>query len=182
VSDNGVGPADAPGSGPVDGGTGPSSDAPGGIPPRPPIRLDGMREIRAPRERAWAILTDPAAVAACLPVPATAEIVATDRFVVVATVTVVMFPLRVIVDGRFVERVEPERAVLTGTAAVPGGSVSVEARVEFRAEADGTTTLAWGLEAVPTGLAAALAGQGVPPAVLEAVERTLACLVARIEA
>lgn len=149
--------------------------------PAASIRLDGTREIRAARERAWAILTDPAEVAACLPVPATAEALPPDGFRVVATVTVVMFPLRVVVDGRFVERVAPERAVLTGTAAVPGGSVSVEARLELVAGTDGTTMLRWELEATPLGLAAALAGEGVPPAVVEAVERTLACLVARIE-
>ena len=165
-------------SGPGGGAAG--GPGPDGAAARPPIRLDGTRTIRAPRERAWAVLTDPAAVAACLPVPATAETVPPDRFLVVASVTVI-FPLRIVVDGRFVERLAPERAILAGVATVPGGGVSVEARFELRTEPDGTTTLAWELEAVPTGLAAALAGQGVPPAVLDAVGRTLACLIARIE-
>lgn len=163
------GPSGGPAGGP----------SPDGAAARQPIRLEGTRTIRAPRERAWAILTDPAAVAVCLPVPATAESVPPDGFVVVASVTVI-FPLRIVVEGRFVERLAPERAVLAGAATVPGGGVSVEARFVLRAEADATTTLSWELEAVPTGLAAALAGQGVPSAVLDAVERTLACLVARI--
>lgn len=153
-----------------------------GAPPRPPIRLEGERRVRASRERAWAVLTDPTAVAGCLPVPATAEIVPPDGFRVVASVTVLVFPLRVVVDGQFVERVAPERAVLGGTAVVPGGSVTVEARLELHADADTASTLRWALVATPAGLAAALAGDGVPPGVLEAVERTLACLVDRIEA
>jgi carbon monoxide dehydrogenase subunit G len=167
VSGPGGGRADGPG--------------PGQVPAPPPIRLDGRRAIRAGRERAWEVLTDPESVAACLPVPATAETVPPDGFVVVATMTVFMLPLRIVVEGRFVERVAPERAVLAGAATVPGGGVAVEARFVLRAEPDGTTTLAWELEAVPTGLAAALAGQGIPTAVLDAVERTLACLVARVE-
>ena len=161
--------------------TGPANGQ-GNAPVRPPIRVDGQRRIRGPRERAWAVLTDPVAVAACLPVPATAETTPPDGFRVTATVTVIVFPLRVVVDGRFVERVAPERAVIAATALVPGGSVAVEARLDFDADAgDATTTLRWQLEAVPAGSAAALAGDGVPAAALEAVERTLACLIARIE-
>lgn len=167
---------DGQASGPEQGGR-----ANAGAPPPPPIVLDGARTIRASREHAWAILTDPAAVAACLPVPATAETIPPDAFCVVATVTVVLFPIRLVVTGRFVERVAPERAVLAGTAVVPGGGVTVQARLELRADAEDATTLTWQLEATPTGLAATLAGQGVPPAVLEGVERTLSCLVARAE-
>lgn len=169
-------------SGPADGVVPDRSPdgSPDGSPGRPPIRLAGTRRIAASRERAWAVLTDPSEVAACLPVAATAETVPPDAFVVVATVTVVLFPLRVAVEGRFVERVAPERAVLAGAATVPGGGVSVEAELVLVVEPDGTTTLHWAVEAVPSGLAAALAGDGVPKAVVDAVERTLDCLVARI--
>jgi len=177
-------------SAPTGGGNGARPAVPGegpdiatdGDPGRPRFRIAGERTIRAGRERAWATLTDPLAVAACLPVPATAEMVPPDGFVVAATVTVLLFQLRVAVEGRFVERVEPERAVLRGTAVVPGGGVSVEARLELRADTDTSTTLRWELEASPTGLAATLAGDGgVPAPVLDAVERTLGCLVARAE-
>lgn len=147
-----------------------------------PVRIDGRREIRAPRARAWDVLTDPVAVGACLPVPALTETPAPDIFRVTATVTVLVFPVRVVVEGRFVERVAPDRAVIAATAVIPGGSVAVVARLEFVAAPGDAATLHWEVEAVPAGSAAAFAGDRVPAAALEAVERTLACLVARIEA
>ena len=150
-------------------------------PAQAPIRVGGRREIRAPRDRAWAVLTDPAAVAACLPVPAVAESAPPDGFRVTAIVTVLVFPVRVVVEGRFLEREAPDRAVIAATAIVPGGSVAVEARLELDAAPGDATTLRWEVEAVPAGSAAALAGDRVPAAAVEAVERTLACLVSRIE-
>jgi len=169
-------------TGAVNGQEGASANGPESAPARPPIRVDGQRQIRASRERAWAVLTDPVAVAACLPVPATAEASPPDGFRVTATVTVIIFPLRVVVDGQFVERVTPERAVVAATAVVPGGSVAVEARLELDAGPGDATTLRWQFQAVPAGSVAALAGDRVPAAVLEAMERTLACLATRIEA
>ena len=147
-----------------------------------PFRLAGELAAACPRRRAWAVLTDPAAVAHCVPGLGTVERVDERRFRAPLRLGSGLLAVVAAVEGELTELREPDAATIVAHGRGAGTTVAATVHLGFREMGDDGTVIAWSVEIAPSGalgglVARMIAEQGGP-----ALERLAACLRATLEA
>ena len=101
------------------------------------VRIQGERQIDAPREHVYATLTDPAVVAATIPLVERYEQRDADHWTVVVKIPLPLSPT-VPIEFEVVEKRPPEYARLRAAGGKFGGSVDVVSRFELSESGSGT--------------------------------------------
>jgi hypothetical protein len=146
-----------------------------------PMQLSGQTDIAAGRKRVWDVLTDPHRVAECVPGDPTVEIVDERNLRVTAQVGNAFFQTAVTVEIELSDLVEPERARASATAAVMASPISATGSLELEEIEPNLTRASWSADVTLGGMLVGFAGMVQAP-IQNGVDRTLACLRAKIEA
>lgn len=109
------------------------------------MHFAGTVEIKAPRDRVWAFVTDPDQVGSCGPGVESIEVVDDTHFRARAKVGVGFISARFVVDLEMAEQDPPSRAVVKAHGQAPGSAVDATASMSLRDGDAGTTTMAGSL-------------------------------------
>lgn len=146
------------------------------------MHFEGRVNIRAPREKVWAFLTDPKAVSQCAPgVESLEEVVPGKKFRATASVGLGGIKARFTGDGEFVELDEPNRARLVGRGNASGSAVDVSSEMLLSDGPDGTTDLKWAADVIILGTLASLASRMMGGVTQKLSAEFFNCVKARIE-
>jgi len=146
------------------------------------FRANGELAAACPRRRAWAVLTDPAAVAHCVPGLGTVERVDERRFRAPLRLGSGLLAMAAAVEGELTELREPDAATIVVQGRAAGTTVAATVRLALRDTEDGGTIAAWSAEIVPSGALAGLVARVIAEQGGPALERLAACLRATLEA
>ncbi len=144
------------------------------------MHLEGREEIRAPRERVWAVVVDPHQVAQCVPGSPDIEVVDDRHFRIGVPIGAGFFKTRVVVDIMLTTLDRPEHAEAEATGSAMGGAAAATATLELAEAAAGVTAATWSAEVTLSGMLSGFAGMVEAPA-RDGIARTVACLKSRIE-
>ena len=145
------------------------------------MRFQGDVTIEAPRERAWAFLTDPHQVTQCAPEIQSLKIVDDSRFMVVVKAGVGPIKGTFNFAVAWLERREPEYARVQARGKVPGSAVDMLA-VMTLTDLDGMRTLLqWESDVSIKGLIATVGGRLIEGAADAITKRLFACIKSKLE-
>lgn len=145
------------------------------------MHLSGETEIAAARQRVWETLTDPRQVAACVPGQPDVTVIDERHLQVKAPVSKGWFRTTMVIDIQLTDLQPPERATATASGTVMGGAVNATGGVELAELGPALTGVAWKADLTLGGMLAGFAGMAEGPA-RDGVDKTLACLKAKLEA
>ena len=144
--------------------------------PKPTRAIDvsGERVILASREQVFAALTDPEALAVCIPGIGVHSVVGTDEYE--SPIQIGFGKIAGAFQGNFKieDKVEPSSYRVLVTASGPGGTTSGEADVNLT-EQLGSTLLSWDGDAQLSGKLAKVGGKVTRPAANALVNQFLNC-------
>jgi carbon monoxide dehydrogenase subunit G len=145
------------------------------------MQFAGETEIAAPRQRVWDVITDPHQVAGCVPGDPKIEGVDERNLRVTAEVGNGFFRTTVTVEIELAELNAPERATAKATAAVMASPVTAIGSLELEELGPALTRTSWSADVTLGGMLVGFASMIQAP-VQSGVDRTLACLKAKLEA
>ena len=144
------------------------------------MRFQGDVTIEAPRERAWAFLTDPGEATQCAPGVQSLKIVDDRRFLV--GVRAGVGPIR----GTFtcavmwLERHAPERARVQARCKIPASTVDAMTVLALSDLGDGRSLLHWESDVQLSGLLGSLSGPLIQGAADTVLQEVFACINAKL--
>jgi carbon monoxide dehydrogenase subunit G len=145
------------------------------------MHLTGETQIAAPRQRVWDVLTDPHQVVACAPGKPAVEVVDERLIRISAEVRNLFIRTTVTIDLALDEMTPPSRATGRASGTVMGGPVGAVGSLILEELGPALTGVAWEAEVTLGGMLAGFASMAEQPA-RQAIDGTLACLKARLEA
>lgn len=145
------------------------------------VQLTGEFAIRNNRAAVWDFLVDPTRIGACGPGVELVRALDDDRFEAVARVGIGLFKARFTVNGRFLERLPPESAVIGVSASAPGSAVDGRATFALIEEAPDRTTLRWGIDLTFGGVVASIGARMIESTANRLIAETFECVRARLE-
>ena len=107
------------------------------------MRFQGDVTIEAPRERAWAFLTDPRQVTQCAPDVQSLNVLDDQRFTVVVRAGVGPVKGTFTFAVMWLEKQAPERARVQARGKVPGSAVDMMTVMTLSEAGEGHTLLHW---------------------------------------
>lgn len=140
------------------------------------MRYSGTEHIPASRGRVWQFLTDPGAVAQCVPDIEGLEVVDPTHFE--AAVKAGIGPVR----GRFgfdiawQELIEPSRAHMTAQGKTGGSAVTVDSTMDLTDSGDDQTELAWSADVVVHGMIASVGARLLDGFARKQTEQFFGCI------
>lgn len=146
--------------------------------------FSGQEHIKAPRAKVWAFVTDPNQIAQCAPglEDDGVQIVDDDNFKVSVRAGVGMIRANFTFDCQWIERTEPERAVVRASGQASGSSVTMEATMDL---ADGdepdTTIMNWSSTAQISGRLAGVGGRLINPVANRMTTEIFDCIRQKLE-
>ncbi len=146
------------------------------------MRFSGTVEIRAPRDRVWAFVTDPTKVGSCGPGVESIDVVDPTHFRARAKVGVGFISARFVVDMAMAELAEPEKAIITAHGQAPGSAVDATARMDLSEAGDGATTMAWQADVNISGTLASVGARMIEGTANKMIGQTFDCIRAKLEA
>ncbi len=124
------------------------------------MQVSGSTEIKAPREKVWAHLTNPDFVSKCVPGLETMEVVEENKkFKATGSVGLGNLKVRISGDIEFMSMEAPTRAVMKGRGTAPGSAVEGTAEMKLRDGENGTTIMDWSADVNVLGTIASLASR-----------------------
>jgi carbon monoxide dehydrogenase subunit G len=124
------------------------------------MRLEGTTNIKAPRDKAWAFLTDAYKVCECAPGVESIDIVEPDKkFKVIASVGFGSVKARFVTDVEWLEADPPNRAVMKAHGKATGSAMDALAEMTLSDGPNGSTDLAWVANVTVVGTIASLASR-----------------------
>jgi carbon monoxide dehydrogenase subunit G len=144
------------------------------------MRFAGTERIPASRARVWQFLTDPNAVAECVPDVEGLEIVDPARFK--ATVKTGIGPVR----GKFGfdvawrELIEPSRARLSARGKTGGSAVGVDSTMDLAEAGANETDLAWSADVVVHGMIASVGARLLDGFAKKQTEHFFGCIRSKL--
>jgi hypothetical protein len=142
------------------------------------MRFQGDVTLEAPRERAWAFLTDPHRITRCAPEVQSLKIVDDRRFLVGVRAGVGPIKGTFTCAVMWLERHAPERARVQARCKIPASTVDLMTVMLLTDLDDGHTLLHWESDATIGGLLAGLSG----PLIQRAADAVLQRVFARVNA
>ena len=145
------------------------------------MKFQGTVEIKAPRDRVWEFVADPAHVAACGPGVESVELVDETHYRSVAKVGVGFISARFHGDIEIVERVPPDRMVIKVHGQAPGSAADAVASMALRDGADGGTTMDWDADVAISGTLASVGARLIEGTANKLVAQTFDCIRTKLE-
>jgi carbon monoxide dehydrogenase subunit G len=145
------------------------------------MKFEGTVEIKAPRDRVWAFVSDPAQVAACGPGVESVDMVDETHYKTVAKIGVGFISARFTGDVEIVEQVPPDRMVIKVHGQAPGSAADALASMELRDGSDGATTMDWSADVAIAGTLASVGARLIEGTANKLVTQTFDCIRAKLE-
>lgn len=145
------------------------------------MKFSGTLDIAAPRDRVWSFVTDPEQVGGCGPGVETIERTDDSHFKATAKVGIGFISARFVVNAEFVEREEPERAVIKVHGQAPGSAVDALAQMSLSGPPDGPTTMAWDANVNIAGTLASVGARLIEGTANKMMGQTFECMRSKLE-
>ncbi len=145
------------------------------------MHFAGTVEIKAPRDRVWAFVTDPDQVGSCGPGVESIEVVDDTHFRARAKVGVGFISARFVVDLEMAEQDPPSRAVIKAHGQAPGSAVDATASMSLRDGDAGTTTMDWVADVNIAGTIASVGGRLIEGTANKMIGQTFDCMRSKLE-
>ena len=147
------------------------------------MKLTGVVNIKAPRQKVWEFLTDPLKVSQCAPGVEKVEIVEAGRkFKATAGIGFGTVKAKFTGVAEFVELDAPNRAVIKAHGNAPGSAADVSSEMLLSDGPDGATVMNWTAEIKVLGQLASLAARMMVPVSQKLTEQFFECARKKIEA
>jgi len=144
------------------------------------LRFEGIFTVASPKERVFAVVTDPNQVARCMPDLRKLEVKSKDEFVAVVGTGISLLKGEISLHFRTLEK-SPSGAKMVAHGSGLGSIVDVEMVTELTDDEGGGTSMKWTAEAKVSGKIASL-GQGLIKSQSERIIRQLFdCLRGKLE-
>ena len=144
------------------------------------MRFQGDVTIEAPRERAWAFLTDPRQVTQCAPEVQSLTIVDDRRFLVGVRAGVGPIKGTFTCAVMWLERRAPERARVQARCKIPASTVDAMTVLALSDLGDGRSLLHWESDVQLSGLLGGLSGPLIQDAADTVLQEVFACINAKL--
>jgi len=146
------------------------------------MRFQGDVTIEAPRERAWAFLTDPRQVTQCAPDVQSLNVLDDQRFTVVVRAGVGPVKGTFTFAVMWLEKQAPERARVQARGKVPGSAVDMMTVMTLSEAGEGHTLLHWEADVSIKGVIASVGGRLIQGAADRITQQLFACIKSKLEA
>ena len=144
--------------------------------------LEGTVNIKAPREKVFAFLTNPEQVSQCAPGVEKVEVVeAGKKFRATAAIGFGTVKAKFTGDAEFVELEAPTRAKIKAHGNAPGSAADVMSEMFLSDGPDGSTDMRWTADVVILGSLASLAARMMKPVTQTLTAQFFGCVKKKIE-
>lgn len=145
------------------------------------LHFEGIFTVASPKEKVFAVVTDPNRVARCMPDLRKLEVKSQDEFVAVVGTGVSLLRGDITLRFRTVEKSPSARAKMEAHGSGLGSAIDVEMVTELTDGEGGGTEMKWAADANVSGKLASL-GQGLVRSQAERIIRQLFdCLRSKLE-
>jgi len=145
------------------------------------MKFEGTVDIKAPRDRVWAFVSDPAQVAACGPGVESVDMVDETHYKTIAKIGVGFISARFNGDIEIVEQVPPDRMVIKVHGQAPGSAADAVASMALRDRSDGATTMDYTADVNISGTLASVGARLIEGTANKLVAQTFDCIRAKLE-
>jgi len=145
------------------------------------MKFEGTVDIKAPRDRVWAFVSDPAQVASCGPGVESVAMIDDTHFKSVAKIGVGFISARFNGDIEIVERDAPDRMVIKVHGQAPGSAADAVASMALRDGTDGETTMDWSADVAISGTLASVGARLIEGTANKLVAQTFDCIKTKLE-
>ncbi len=147
------------------------------------MEFSGEERIKAPRSEVWEFVTNPEKIAQCAPglEDGGLQIVDDTHFKVTVRAGVGFIRSVFEFDCEWVERDEPNKAVIKADGDAPGSSVTMTAIMELADDDAGGTTMNWSTEAQISGRLAGVGGRLINPVADRMTGQVFDCVREKLE-
>jgi uncharacterized protein len=145
------------------------------------MKFEGTVDIKAPRDRVWAFVADPAQVAACGPGVESVEMVDETHYKTIAKVGVGFISARFNGDIEIVEQAPPDRMVIKVHGQAPGSAADAVASMALRDGSDGATIMDYSADVNISGTLASVGARLIEGTANKLVAQTFDCIRAKLE-
>ena len=147
------------------------------------MHFEGVVTINASQEKVWQFLTDPDAVAECVPGLKSVEIIEPgQKFRAVAAIGLGSMRVTFTNDIEWVQLDAPNYAVMKAHGKAPGRVVDVSSEMTLSNNDNGTTDLNWSAEIAVMGTIASLASRLMGSATKKLSGQFFKCVKKKVEA
>ena len=145
------------------------------------MHFAGTVEIKAPRDRVWAFVTDPNQVGSCGPGVESIEVVDETHFRARAKVGVGFISARFVVDLEMAEQAPPDRAVIRARGQAPGSAVDATASMTLADGPYAATLMDWVADVTIAGTIASVGARLIEGTANKMIGQTFECMRAKLE-
>ena len=146
------------------------------------MRFAGTLQIRSPRDRVWAFVTDPPAVGGCVPGLEQLEVIDDGHFRAVVRAGIGPVRGKFAFDVAWADLSAPDHARMTARGKAPGSGVTVDSGMDLTETPDGGTALAWSADVVVHGMIASVGARLLDGFAEKQTQQFFECLRSRLEA
>ena len=145
------------------------------------MHFEGVFTVASPREKVYAVVTDPNQMGRCMPDLRKLEVKSKDEFVAVVGTGISLVRGDISLHFRTLEKSPPARAKVVAHGTGLGSAIDVEMVTELTDRQEGGTAMKWTADANVSGKLASL-GQGLIKSQSERIIRQLFdCLRSKLE-
>jgi carbon monoxide dehydrogenase subunit G len=144
------------------------------------MKFSGTTEVKAPREKVWAFITDPTKVGSCGPGVESIEPIDATHFRARAKVGVGFITAKFVVEMEFAELTAPTKAVIKAHGQAPGSAVDGTAQMALSDTAGGTS-MAWEADVNIAGTLASVGARLIEGTANKMIGQTFDCIRAKLE-
>ena len=145
------------------------------------MKFEGTVDIKAPRDRVWVFVSDPAQVAACGPGVESVSMVDDTHYKTIAKIGVGFISARFNGDIEIVECEVPDRMVIKVHGQAPGSAADAVASMALRDGSDGETTMDWSADVAISGTLASVGARLIEGTANKLVAQTFDCIKTKLE-
>jgi hypothetical protein len=144
------------------------------------MRFSGTERIPATREQVWQFLTNPEAVAQCVPEVESLEVVGPARFKVQVKAGIGPVRGKFSFDVVWQELTQPSRARLSAQGKTGGSAVTVDSTMDLAEAGTSETDLAWSADVVVHGMIASVGARLLDGFAKKQTEQFFGCIRRRV--
>ena len=145
------------------------------------MHFEGTVDIKAPRDRVWAFVTDPNQVGQCGPGVETIEVIDDTHFKATAKVGIGFISAKFNVNMEFASLTAPEAATIKAHGQAPGSAVDADAEMALSDGPDGGTTMDWKADVNISGTLASMGARLIEGTANKMIGQTFDCMKTKLE-
>ncbi|MFM2106319.1 MAG: hypothetical protein RL338_1351 [Chloroflexota bacterium] len=146
------------------------------------MKFSGTVEIKAPRDKVFAFVSDPRQVGSCGPGVESIERIDDAHYRASAKVGVGFISARFEADVEVAELVDGKTARIKATGQAPGSAVDALASMDLSDAPGGATTMAWEADVTISGTLASVGARMIEGTANRLIDQTFDCIRAKLEA